>query len=60
MDDTMERAWVTTPMSPEMRVRIKKAAAHNKITMAAYMRMAVTTYMQRQGEWSLRGPQKGA
>lgn len=47
-------------MPLDMRDRIEKAAKKNDMSRAEYLRVAITTYMQRAGEWSLRGPQKGA
>lgn len=55
-----ERVWVTIPMSPDMKLRIKKAAARNNSTIAEYLRSVIVTYMQETSEWSLPGPKKGA
>ena len=56
---TDDRVWVSIPMPPELKARIVKAAAKNDMSNAEYLRMAVTTYMQRAGEWTVRGPKKG-
>jgi len=60
MEDKLKRVWISLRVTMEMKNRIKKAAARNEIPMTEYMRIAITTYMLRQGEWSIRGPQKGA
>lgn len=44
----------------DFRHRVRKAAAHNDQTVTAYMIMAITNYMQRSDDWSLRGPMKGS
>jgi len=54
-----ERAWVTVPMPAEVKERIEKAAAKNSMSRAEYLRIAIRSYMERSGEWSLRGPKKG-
>lgn len=55
-----ERVWISVPMPSDMRVRIKKAAARNDMTVAQYMRMAVVEHMRSNQEWSLPGPRKGS
>ena len=54
-----DKAWVSIPVTPEIRDRYRKAAARNDMYMAEYLRMAVQAYMERSGEWSLPGPKKG-
>jgi predicted DNA-binding protein len=54
-----DRAWVTVPMSPDMKERIEKAAARNEMPRAEYLRIAIRSYMEDTNEWSLRGPKKG-
>jgi len=56
---TDDRAWVTVPMSYDMKERIEKASARNQMPRAEYLRIAIRAYMERSGEWSLRGPKKG-
>lgn len=54
-----DRAWITVPMGVEMKERIEKAAARNEQARAEYLRIAIRAYMERSGEWSLRGPKRG-
>jgi hypothetical protein len=54
-----DKAFVTVVMEPDMKNRIIKAAARNSMSVSKYMRMALTTYMQRAGEWTIPGPKKG-
>jgi predicted DNA-binding protein len=55
----MKQVWISVPMAAEVKERIEKAAARNSMSRAEYLRIAIRSYMERSGEWSLRGPKKG-
>lgn len=56
----MSKARLNFEVEADFKHRVRKAAAHNDMTVSAYMAMAITDYMQRSGDWSLRGPMKGS
>ena len=48
--------WLSISMSKDLKKRIQKAAAKSGLSVSKYSRIAMTTYMQRNQDWTIKGP----
>jgi len=55
----VSKARLNFEVESDFKHRVRKAAAKNDQSVSAYLVMALTDYMLRSGDWSLRGPMKG-